>query len=69
MDSTVNIALLIIYRYKLEHIFKGYVYCILFQQTLKGKVDQACRTADEFTKLYYESVDKRRHVSYSSIFI
>ncbi|XP_046997649.1 NTF2-related export protein [Schistocerca americana] len=27
-----------------------------------AKVDQACRTAEEFTKLYYESVDKRRHL-------
>nr|CAD7393448.1 unnamed protein product [Timema cristinae] len=28
---------------------------------LKAKVDQACRTAEEFTKLYYESVDRKRH--------
>ncbi|TGZ54197.1 NTF2-related export protein [Temnothorax longispinosus] len=25
------------------------------------KIDQACRTAEEFTKLYYESLDKRRY--------
>ncbi|KAF5286729.1 hypothetical protein FQR65_LT12462 [Abscondita terminalis] len=28
----------------------------------KAKIDQACRTAEEFTKLYYESTDKRRHL-------
>ncbi|XP_030766115.1 NTF2-related export protein [Sitophilus oryzae] len=28
----------------------------------KGKVDQACRIAEEFTKLYYETIDKRRHL-------
>ncbi|XP_053994061.1 NTF2-related export protein isoform X2 [Hylaeus anthracinus] len=33
-------------------------------QDLKSKIDQACRTAEEFTKLYYESLDKRRyHIS------
>jgi NTF2-related export protein 1/2 len=30
---------------------------------MKTKIDMACHTAEEFTKLYYESVDKRRHVS------
>ncbi|XP_022909324.1 NTF2-related export protein [Onthophagus taurus] len=30
-------------------------------QSLKGKIDQAVRTAEEFTKLYYDTVDKRRH--------
>ncbi|KAK5642777.1 hypothetical protein RI129_008944 [Pyrocoelia pectoralis] len=29
---------------------------------LKAKIDQSCRTAEEFTKLYYESTDKRRHL-------
>ncbi|XP_017778027.1 PREDICTED: NTF2-related export protein [Nicrophorus vespilloides] len=29
---------------------------------LKAKIDQACRTAEEFTKVYYESVDKKRHL-------
>ncbi|XP_060521119.1 NTF2-related export protein [Cylas formicarius] len=28
----------------------------------KAKVDQACRIAEEFTKIYYETVDKRRHL-------
>ncbi|KAJ8954337.1 hypothetical protein NQ314_007111 [Rhamnusium bicolor] len=28
----------------------------------KTKIDQACRTAEEFTKLYYETADKRRHL-------
>ncbi|KAJ8922375.1 hypothetical protein NQ315_004318 [Exocentrus adspersus] len=28
----------------------------------KAKIDQACRIAEEFTKLYYETVDKRRHL-------
>lgn len=27
----------------------------------KSRVEQACRIAEEFTKLYYETVDKRRH--------
>ncbi|GJQ68493.1 Nxt1 [Trypoxylus dichotomus] len=31
-------------------------------KVIRGRVDQACRTAEEFTKLYYESVDKRRHL-------
>ncbi|XP_011299326.1 NTF2-related export protein [Fopius arisanus] len=30
------------------------------EQDLKPKIDQACRVAEEFTKLYYESLDKRR---------
>ncbi|CAH1119760.1 unnamed protein product [Phaedon cochleariae] len=29
---------------------------------IRGKIDQACRVAEEFTKLYYETVDKRRHL-------
>ncbi|XP_034943147.1 NTF2-related export protein [Chelonus insularis] len=34
------------------------------QQDLKLKIDQACRTAEEFTKLFYETLDKRRyHIS------
>lgn len=32
-------------------------------QNLKNKIDLACRTAEEFTKLYYDTIDKRRHVS------
>ncbi|PSN33876.1 hypothetical protein C0J52_19420 [Blattella germanica] len=32
------------------------------EQDMKTKIDQACHTAEEFTKLYYESVDKRRHL-------
>lgn len=31
-------------------------------QELKTEVDQACRTAEDFTKHYYESMDKRRHL-------
>ncbi|XP_018569825.1 NTF2-related export protein isoform X1 [Anoplophora glabripennis] len=31
-------------------------------QVTKAKIDQACRTAEEFTKLYYETIDKRRHL-------
>ncbi|XP_057341967.1 NTF2-related export protein [Microplitis mediator] len=30
-------------------------------QELKSKIDEACRTAEQFTKLYYESLDKRRY--------
>lgn len=33
----------------------------------RSKVDESCRTAEEFTKLYYESVDKKRHVSRKSL--
>ncbi|XP_019698129.1 NTF2-related export protein 1 isoform X2 [Harpegnathos saltator] len=32
------------------------------EQNLKSKIDQACRTAEEFTKLYYENLDKRRYL-------
>ncbi|XP_020297625.1 NTF2-related export protein-like [Pseudomyrmex gracilis] len=32
------------------------------EQDLKAKIDQACRTAEEFTKLYYETLDKRRYL-------
>ncbi|XP_014235155.1 NTF2-related export protein [Trichogramma pretiosum] len=31
-------------------------------EDLRAKSDQACRTAEEFTKLYYESLDKRRYL-------
>lgn len=31
-------------------------------QDLKTKIGDACRTAEEFTKLYYESLDKRRYL-------
>ncbi|KAG7199901.1 hypothetical protein KM043_014346 [Ampulex compressa] len=32
------------------------------EQDLKAKIDQACCTAEEFTKLYYETLDKRRYL-------
>ncbi|XP_020296190.1 NTF2-related export protein-like [Pseudomyrmex gracilis] len=32
------------------------------EQDLKAKIDQACQTAEEFTKLYYETLDKRRYL-------
>ncbi|CAH0546640.1 unnamed protein product [Brassicogethes aeneus] len=28
----------------------------------KEKIDLACRTAEEFTKLYYQTIDQRRHL-------
>ncbi|XP_037051620.1 NTF2-related export protein [Bradysia coprophila] len=28
---------------------------------VKSKIDQSYQTADEFTKVYYDSVDKKRH--------
>ena len=34
-----------------------------FLQNIKVLGDQACDAADAFVKLYYESFDKRRHVS------
>uniref|UniRef100_A0A1L8DGV6 NTF2-related export protein n=1 Tax=Nyssomyia neivai TaxID=330878 RepID=A0A1L8DGV6_9DIPT len=30
-------------------------------EAILDKMDQASRTSEEFTKLYYESLDKRRH--------
>lgn len=32
-------------------------------QELKNKVEACCRTAEDFTRLYYASLDNRRHVS------
>ncbi|KAL0100906.1 hypothetical protein PUN28_019350 [Cardiocondyla obscurior] len=32
------------------------------EQDLKAKIDQACRTAEDFQKLYYEYADKRRYL-------
>ncbi|XP_058791031.1 NTF2-related export protein-like [Phymastichus coffea] len=32
------------------------------EEDLKSKTDQACRTAEDFIKLYYDSVDKRRYL-------
>lgn len=32
------------------------------EQNMKTKIDTACRTAEEFTKVYYETLDKRRHL-------
>lgn len=34
-----------------------------FVQDKKLKIDEACSTAQEFTKLYYEFIDKKRSVS------
>lgn len=31
-------------------------------QDFKTYVDQACRAADEFVNIYYETMDKRRRV-------
>lgn len=31
-------------------------------EDLKSEVDQACRTAEDFAKHYYENLDKRRHL-------
>lgn len=48
-------------------IILGYIVILLhlcsLSQDLKTKIDQACRTAEEFTRLYYETLDKRRYVS------
>lgn len=32
---------------------------------VKSQITQACDTAEDFTRLFYESLDKRRHVSLS----
>ncbi|CAG9840459.1 unnamed protein product [Diabrotica balteata] len=29
---------------------------------LRLKIDQACKVAEDFTKLYYDTLDKRRHL-------
>lgn len=44
----------------LTHMLKS-VFSL--QMDLRSKVDECCRTAEEFTKLYYDTVDKKRHVS------
>ncbi|XP_058792450.1 NTF2-related export protein-like [Phymastichus coffea] len=31
-------------------------------ENLKNKIDLACRTAEEFTKLYYDSLDKQKYL-------
>lgn len=35
----------------------------LFWQEFRLRVEESARTAEEFTKLYYDSIDKKRHVS------
>ncbi|XP_015520500.1 NTF2-related export protein [Neodiprion pinetum] len=32
------------------------------EQDIKSKIDEACRTAEEFTKLYYKAIDKQRYM-------
>uniref|UniRef100_A0A1A9WIQ8 NTF2-related export protein n=1 Tax=Glossina brevipalpis TaxID=37001 RepID=A0A1A9WIQ8_9MUSC len=34
---------------------------VKMDSSLKAKVESCCRTAEDFTKLYYQSFDKRRH--------
>ncbi|XP_053699218.1 NTF2-related export protein-like [Sabethes cyaneus] len=34
---------------------------IIFHPDTRMTIDTACRTAEQFTKLYYKSVDKKRH--------
>ncbi|XP_028141139.1 NTF2-related export protein [Diabrotica virgifera virgifera] len=31
-------------------------------EDLRLKIDQACKVAEDFTKLYYDTLDKRRHL-------
>ncbi|KAL1131080.1 hypothetical protein AAG570_012317, partial [Ranatra chinensis] len=38
------------------------IYTLFLQQDFKSQIDQACRTAEDFTKHYYENLDKRRHL-------
>lgn len=63
-----SISFLIDYRrglfiiYNLFQLFTQFF--AIFQIDIKEKIDQACRTAEEFTKLYYDSVDKKRYVSF-----
>lgn len=41
--------------------------CVLwsFWQDLAAKIDQATEAGEQFAKLYYETYDKKRHVSKS----
>ncbi|XP_053690476.1 NTF2-related export protein-like [Sabethes cyaneus] len=34
---------------------------LIIDSELRTKIDTACQTAKEFTKLYYETVDNKRH--------
>lgn len=40
-----------------------YILMKFFLQDFKTYVDQACRAAEEFVNIYYETMDKRRRVS------
>lgn len=45
----------------IKNLING-LFIYFYIQIVKSKIDQACRVAEEFTKLYYETADKRRHV-------
>lgn len=44
-------------------MYSNFIDLDLFQDH-KAKVEQACQAAEEFSKLYYEHFDKKRHVSF-----
>lgn len=37
---------------------------LFFPQDLAAKIDQASEAGEQFAKLYYETYDKKRHVSW-----
>lgn len=45
----------------------GISFIVIKIQEFRSKVEESSRTAEDFTKLYYDSLDKKRHVSYFTI--
>lgn len=46
--------------FTISHISKS----LFFPQDLAAKIDQASEAGEQFAKLYYETYDKKRHVSW-----
>lgn len=44
------------------------IYLCSIRQEFRLRVEESARTAEEFTKLYYDTIDKKRHVSNRYIF-
>jgi len=60
--------------YALQHSYMNTVHCVykslnlyLCFQDLELEVEQSCQAGKEFSQLYYDTVDKKRHVSYITI--
>lgn len=60
---------------KLSHYYRGLdlsqIKCfkplLFFKQGLRNAIDQATQAGEEFSNVYYETLDKRRHVSSSLV--